>query len=213
MKVNIVKACKQLYGQKDPKVWPGVVLNNLNDFANACYGSCARFNNLQSISQVLDLPCGVACQYAMKQQLELNGKTPCENWLPAPMISLPPHVSFINEYNKLGNIPNRGEKARQNALSQCKTAKCKDEIELDSLAYSLSNPSLTKPNPPPKPKPKSPKPNNNCCAQPEYYVILGSSIGLLVIFLIVYMYMDRKKKPHKNSHKNSRKKKPHKKNL
>ena len=70
MKVNIVEASKQLYGQKNPKQWPGVTLNNLTDFANACYGSCARFNNLQSISQVLDLPCGKACQYAMKQQLE-----------------------------------------------------------------------------------------------------------------------------------------------
>ena len=197
MKVNIVQACKHLYGQKDPKVWPGVTLNNLTDFANACYGSCARFNNLQSISQVQDLPCGVACQHAMKQQLELNGKTPCENWLPAPTISLPPQISFINEYNKLGqNVPNRGEKARQNALSQCKTSKCMEEVELDSFAYTLANPSLTHstpnstPKPPPKPKPN----NNNCCAQSEYYIILGLSIGLLVIFLIGYILLNRKKK-------------------
>ena len=98
MEINIIDACKIMYGQKTPKKWPGTFVTNLNEFANACYGSCARFNNLQSAQQVADTSCGRECQYAMKQQLQLNGKTPCANWLPVPIISPPPQVSFIKEY-------------------------------------------------------------------------------------------------------------------
>ena len=58
MRINIVDACNQMYGIKHKKVWPGTLITNLNQYANACYGSCGRFNNLQSVNQVLHTPCG-----------------------------------------------------------------------------------------------------------------------------------------------------------
>jgi len=92
MKVDIVKACNEFYGNKNAERWPGNFRTNLNEYANACYGSCARLHNFQSNSQVLDSVDGKECQRAMYTQLQLNGKTPCENWLPTPVIDLPPRA-------------------------------------------------------------------------------------------------------------------------
>ena len=49
MEINIIDACKQKYGIKTPESWPGTFITNFDEFKNACYGSCARFNNQQSI--------------------------------------------------------------------------------------------------------------------------------------------------------------------
>ena len=100
LKVNIVKACDEIYGKKNAEKWPGKFRTNLNEYANACFGSCARLHNFQSNSQVLSSKEGKLCQRAMVGQLKANGKTPCANWLPTPVISLPPRVSFFNEIKK-----------------------------------------------------------------------------------------------------------------
>ena len=146
--INIIDACKQMYGIKKPKAWPGTYITNLNEFRNACYGSCARFHNLQSMNQVRQTECGQQCEVAMMEQIQLNGHSPCSNWIAAPIISLPPRVTFAAEYeNTDKNLPKmqRGEIAKKKALQKCRgKAECIEQVELDSLALFLSE----KPPPP-----------------------------------------------------------------
>ena len=154
--INIIDACKKMYGVKKPKAWPGTLITNFNEFRTACYGSCARFNNLQSINQVRHTECGQQCEEAMLEQIQLNGRSPCANWIAAPLISLPPRFTFAEEYeNTDKTLPKmqRGEIAKKNALQKCRTAECIEQVELDSLALFLSE--------------KPPSPNNirsNTCS-------------------------------------------------
>jgi hypothetical protein len=147
LKVNIVKACDEIYGKKNAEKWPGKFRTNLNEYANACFGSCARLHNFQSNSQVLSSKEGKLCQRAMVGQLKANGKTPCANWLPTPVISLPPRVSFFNEIKKGLNTGD----ARDKCLRACTTDECKDNAYFDYKAYILANPLLPLVSPSPSP--------------------------------------------------------------
>ena len=138
LKVNIVKACDEIYGKKNAEKWPGKFRTNLNEYANACFGSCARLHNFQSNSQVLSSKEGKLCQIAMVGQLRKNGKIPCANWLPTPMISLPPRVSFFNEIKKGLNHKDAFDKC----LRECKTDEYKANVYLDYKAYIIANPPL-----------------------------------------------------------------------
>ena len=140
MKVNIVKACDKIHGKKNVEVWPGDFRTNLNEYGNACFGSVARLYNFESNSQVLATPEGQECQKAMSTQLQLNGKHPCANWLSVPLIDLPPKVSFFNRMKK-GTLPH---KVYRECISNCKTDKCKKNVDLDYLAWRLGQKSKFK---------------------------------------------------------------------
>ena len=197
MKVDIVKACNEIYGKKTKESWPGQVRTNLNEYANACYGSCARLHNFQSNEQVLDSKEGKKCQRAMYTQLKLNGKNPCANWLPAPIIDLPPRVSFFNKIKK-GLIP---EQVRDNCLKECKNQKCKNNVIFDYTAYIMGNPP---PAPPAPPAPSPPVPDHhhkkrkkhhkrkckNCESEyKDIYLLIIFSILLIVFFIIFFKNM------------------------
>jgi len=142
MEINIIDACKQKYGIKTPQAWPGTFITNLNQFKTACYGSCARFNNQQSISEVINSQCGKQCEQAMLEQVKLNGRNPCQNWQVPPMIRTPPRITFAAEYENTGrNLPikQRGEIARQSASYKCNNdSECLEQVDLDYLAFKLA---------------------------------------------------------------------------
>jgi len=201
MKVDIVKACNVMHGKQNPEKWPGNFRTNLNEYANACYGSCARLHNFQSNSQVLDSKEGKECQRAMFHQLKLNGKTPCENWLPAPVINLPPRVSFFNEIKK-GSTP---EKVRDKCIRECKNnQECIKNVIFDHLAYISANPPPPPP-PPPPPTPPAPTPPlilgktkhhkkrkkcKHCHSEyRDVYLLIVFSILLIGFFIIFFKNM------------------------
>ena len=134
----------------------------------------------------------------MRQQLLLNGKTPCANWLPAPIIFHQPEVTFIKEYVKL-NIKDkrkRGEMAKQNALNKAKSSsELKEQIELDSLAFFLAlNPKKQKFFPKVQENYSENFPQScTSCSQDIYYWILGFSIVLLLLFFLFVYYFEFKK--------------------
>ena len=72
MKVDIVKACNEIIWEKNPETWPGKFRTNLNEYANACYGSCARLHNFQSNSQVLDSKEGKECQQSNVSSIKIK---------------------------------------------------------------------------------------------------------------------------------------------
>ena len=204
MKVDIVKACNEIYGKKTKESWPGTIRTNLNEYANACYGSCARLHNFQSNSQVLASKEGKKCQRAMYTQLKLNGKNPCANWLPAPIIDLPPRVSFFNKIKK-GLIP---EQVRDNCLKECKNQKCKNNVIFDYTAYIMGNPPAPPPPAPPSsplspPPPPPPPPHHhrkrkkhhkkkckNCDSEyKDIYLLIIFSLLLIGIFIIYFKIM------------------------
>jgi len=142
MEINIIDACKQKYGIKTPKSWPGTFITNLDEFKNACYSSCARFNNQQSISQVINSECGKQCEQALLEQIKLNGRNPCQNWQAPPPIHTPPRVTFAAEFENTPNnwpLEKRGEVAKIIALNKCgNDSQCIEQVELDSLAFKLA---------------------------------------------------------------------------
>ena len=144
MEINIIDACKQKYGIKTPQTWPGTFITNLDEFKNACYGSCARFNNQQSISEVINSEWGKQCEQAMLEQIKLNGRNPCQNWQSPPPIHTPPVITFAEEFEntpKTLPLKERGIIARNTALYKCNLRRdiiCIEQVELDSLAFKLA---------------------------------------------------------------------------
>lgn len=202
MKVDIVSACNKLYGKKNKEWWPGNLRTNLKEYGNACFGSVARLYNFESNSQVLSTPKGQACQLAMKKQLELNGKHPCANWLSVPLIDLPPQISFFNRIKKKNLTYNQVYNIYKQCINECKTDKCKKNVDLDYLAWKLSNSQQIQ-KPKPKLKSKSPSPfttpppnvgqtvpiypNTNGCdrCMSSAYIYLIVGFALILIILIV----------------------------
>lgn len=201
LNVDIVSACNHMYGVKEGEEipWPGTFRTNLNQYANACYGSVARLNNFQSNSQVLDSNHGKLCEKAMNTQLKLNGRNPCQNWIPAPMINLPPQISFYSEIKKGISV----DQAYNNAINSCKTQECKDNATLDRLAYIIAHPPQPPPPPPPSPPPPAPlKPDlnlekkhkgkkkcKNCNINKSLYLFIIFSFFLITLFIVFFRQM------------------------
>ena len=209
MKVDIVKACNEIYGKQNKENWPGDFRTNLNEYGNACFGSVARLYNFESNSQVLSTPEGQECQKAMYTQLKLNGKNPCANWLSVPVIDLPPRVSFFNRIKK-GSTNNQAYNIYNQCLLDCETDECKKNVYLDYLAWKLDHitiPKPIKPEPIPKPIPtptptptptlrkhhkskKHHKKHKGCknCDNTFIYLIVGFALLLIVFFVIFAKY-------------------------
>jgi hypothetical protein len=76
-------------------------IENINGFNQCCYNTCASFVK-GGKDDILQSPCGQACQKCMYDLIILRGKSPCEFWPETPVIHNRP-TAFLSCMDQYGD--------------------------------------------------------------------------------------------------------------